>query len=416
MKSYESYTIKLNGKETTFQTEGRTLRLKNDPSLSWASSQDIRHLSPVFNSTCYLHVNQSSSSSSPKGSSVVLECLDTELRSLAKLQQSPHAVYLLSNYLVYNVGSSCFLRSVKTGKQTGKLNHQLIGFDRRAGKFIFKTTLGEFKLGLAFTEYHNLLLDSVSSIPASWLVIISSRSLVLATALNRIMFVHEGVIKSHYKLEFSVRFVEVLSDTSIQVSGDRTAVVLSIPELTQKQPDDVTMAEEPGVVAQLIGSCDKLIQSEIRGLQRLYQNHEKKHELLVRSWKSLFSLSEQITEELSGNKRRRVGSSTAENTPSYQIPASSSSKTRTSVYLDNQQQITVFCSNPDSEPIHNIDRNCVVKSHKSFTPDRFNQTLSPEFKEKVRKLFAENLLSNPKSDKTAALAELARVIRTIEDV
>jgi hypothetical protein len=380
----------------------------------------------VFNSSSFVYVTLTNDTG------YVLDFGKTRLKELLKLLTCPAAVYVASNFLIYNDNVSCHLHNLKSGKLSMKLNHKIFGFDFRTESYIFKVADGTHVcLNCSkFKRYNNLSLNSVTSLPISWVSVISSHSLVLGTTIRRVMYVYNGIIKSHLRLPHSIEHISPTSDIQIRVTGSCVSTDLSVPVLgLVRLPESETEALS-SAMKQLVVSCDNHIRKQLTGLNKLHRRHENKVEFLVDIWNKLFELTdvsgrEQNVASDHTTKKRKIECPAndlsrfhVKQLP-YQIPILPNLSTVVSLFLESDRAVTAHCSDA-SKPLLGIfddfpyDISATLSRNPQFI-STYNIKLTPEFKEKLRRMFAEALVSGKSGLMTDTLAHLANMILAIDN-
>ena len=429
LTAVNSFTLKLYDRPHTFDITGKSVSVRENTSLLWKGPCDVSSVNPVYNSSSSAYLKLANNTG------YVLEVGKVGLKEVANLSFCPDAVYATQDSLIYNDKKSCHLFHLKSEKQSVKLNHQLIGYDFQTDNYILKLTdethvyLNSGKL----KPYKNLCLNSVTSLPITWVSILSSSCLILGTSYRRVMYVRDGIIRSHFKLSHSIEHVLPISDIQISVSGSCVVTEMSVPVLGVLTSPDVEEGNVSSAMRQLAVSCDNHIKKQLTELNKLYLRKEKKVEFLGDIWNKLFELnqdnivSERNTFSDHESKRRKLQglSSSSVDSPGqqlpFQIPIPPNTSTRTSSYIQSDSTVSVYCSDvsgpllgsrgdysSDSSDCMKFSRDCPFeKTH--------DVKITPEFREKLRKMFAEALVSGQDDPMIDSLAHLANIALAIDD-
>ena len=415
LSAIDSVTLDIDNRNYTLLITDNTFSLKDNESVSWSGPCTITTINKIYNSAHLILVKLADNSGH------VLRIVERELSDIVRLSPCPPAVYCNSDTLIYNSDNSCYFHNSESGKQLVNVRHAVLGYDFRNMRYIFrkKNEFSELRSS-KLQPYQNDCLNSVGSLPISWVSIFSDNLLILGTSLKRVMYVYDGIITSHYGLPHVIQYIAKTDDLRVVVFGSSFKTELSIPVLALC----TSVCEQSSApIGQLVQSCDNLIQNEMRNLHNLHRLYEKKTDFLVGVWNKLFGIRIDKTETFSGSKRKRQDSSkdllpqSDENMKLYQIPRAPSRFARTSTFTNPCDQITVFCSDPtrkifgDNGP---CDMQC-LKLQSLSSARTVSIEISPEFKEKLRMMFAEAFILRPNSFEVDALAHLVYIVMSIDD-
>ena len=431
LTSVDSYTLTLYEQLYTFEVTSSTVFVRNNTSLSWKGLCDIRSINAVYNSSSLIHVKLTNDTS------YVLYLEKAQLKELQKLSTCPVAVYSSPDFLIHNDTKSCYLYHLKSGKLSVKLNHQLIGYDFRTKSYIFKTADGAhayLKDSPILKPYNNPCLNSVTSLPISWVTVISAHSLILGTSLSRVMYVYDGIIKSHFRLPHSIDHISPTSDIQIRVSGSCVSTDLTLPVLgLVRTPEQGDSGEVSGAMQQLVVSCDNHIRKQLVDLNRLHCRHEKKVDFLAEIWNKLFELNnvDGGVQDFSANrvtKKRKIenviSSSLDLNVTQlpFQLPISPNTSTEISIFLESDRTISAYCTDvfkPLLSTCNGLpcDYSEFVTLPRSlrFGETKYDVKLTTEFRENLRKMFAEALVSGQDDLMVDTLAHLTKIVLAIDN-
>ena len=425
LTAVDSFTLTLHDQPHTLNVTGKSVSVKENSSLNWKGPCEVSSVNPIYNSSSSIYVKLANDTG------YVLEVGKVGLKEVLKLSFCPSAVYATSDFLIYNDKKSCHLYHVKSGKQSVKLNHKLVGFDFRTDSYILKLSdeshvyLNSVKL----KPYKNLCLKSVTSLPITWVSVLSSSCLTLGTSYNRVMFVRDGIIKSHFKLCHSIEYILPVSDIQIRVSGSGVVSEMSVPVLGLVTNPEVEEGDVSSAMRQLSVSCDNHIKKQLTELNKLCFRKEKKVEFLTDIWNKLFEMEDTCVGEDNSfsnheSKRRKVeglSTSSARDQLPYQIPIPPNTSTQTSTYTQSDTNISVYCSDI-AEPLLGSHGDyvrdgseCVQLSRNCQFEDTHDPEITPEFSEKLRRMFAEALVSSKNDPMIDSLAHLTNMVLAIDE-
>ena len=426
LKSVDSFSLTLHERLHTFDVTGKSVLVRDSTSLSWEGPCEIRSVNAVYNTSC-VFVKLTNDTGH------VLEIGKdgkSTLKEVLKLSICPTAVYGTAEFLIYNDKKSCHLYHLNSGKLSVKLNHQLFGYECRTKSYIFKSVDGlHFYLtSTKFHSYKSLCLNSVSSLPIAWVTILSAHALVLGTSLNRVMYVYDGIIKSHFRLSHPIEHINPVSEIVVAVSGCGISTDLSVPVLG---PVKVSEQDDEGMSAaiqQLVLSCDNHISKQLNGLNKLHRRHERKVEFLAEIWNKLFELNgiskieQTVSDDHTPKRRKTVGSFISSNFTGkqlpYQIPIWPNTSTETSSFLESDRTVTSYCTDKSKHAIVRLQCDLVEcrKLPRSSLVDRtYDIKVTPEFRENLRKMFAEALVFCQDSRTVDSLAHLSNMVLAIDN-
>ena len=408
-----SVTLYIDGTSSTFLITDCGFSYKDNESVSWSGSCRITDLCKVHNSPSFILVKLDDSTG------IVLSVEQCSFNQIVRLTSCPSAVYYNSDTLIYNSETTCCFFNLKSGKTSVSINHAVVGYDFRSMKYIFRKEINSF-LEVRFSKfqsYKNDCLNSVGSLPISWVSVVSDRALVLGTSLNRVMYVYDGIITSNYGLPHDIQFITKGCDLRVNVVGGSSSTSLTVPVLG---PCKLSGEQAGTPHGQLVQSCDSLIKNEMRTLHNLYRVYEKKLDFLVDVWNELFEFGETDT-DLRASKRRKGASLLQREknleTQFYQIPRAPKRFARTSTFIDSSSNITVYCSNPKL-PVLGISGRFAspeIKILNAATVRAAEFEITPRFREKLRTMFAETLIGRPESPELEALSYLVYYVLSQEN-
>ena len=425
LTAVDSFTLTLHNQPHTLNVTGNSVSVKENSSLNWKGPCEVSYVNPIYNSSSSIYVKLANDTG------YVLEVGKVGLKEVLKLSFCPCAVYATSDFLIYNDKKSCHLYHVKSGKQSAKLNHQIVGFDFRTDSYILKLSdeshvyLNSVKL----KPYKNVCLKSVTSLPITWVSVLSSSCLTLGTSYNRVMFVRDGIIKSHFKLSHSIEYILPVSDIQIRVSGSGVVSEMSVPVLGLVTNPEVEEGDISSAMRQLSVSCDNHIKKQLTELNKLYFRKEKKVEFLTDIWNKLFEIEDTCVGEDNSfsnheSKRRKVeglSTSSARDQLPYQIPIPPNTSTQTSTYTQSDNNLSVYCSDV-AEPLLGSHGDyvrggteCVQLSRNCQFENTHDPNITPEFSEKLRRMFAEALVSGKNDPMIDSLAHLTNMVLAIDE-